>query len=75
MHAKPTCGGIYLQHELNQVCEDFGLAKMPLMAQFDPEHLNQFAAHANSLEQQMRRIIADGGGIIREYHSQEEFLP
>lgn len=66
--------GSMLQEELNQVCEDFGLVKMELMERFDAEHLNEFAEHANHLEEEMRNIITNGGGKIREYESREEFL-
>lgn len=66
--------GSMLQEELNRVCEDFGLAKMELMADFDSERLSNFAAHANHLEEDMRKNIIAGGGKIREYHSREEFL-
>lgn len=66
--------GSMLQEELNHVCEDFGLAKMELMVHFDSERLNEFAEHANRLEEQMREKIIAGGGKIREYHSPEEFL-
>lgn len=66
--------GIMLQTELNCVCEDFGLAPMELMCEFDADNLKHFADHANALEQVMRRSIEAGGGKIREYHSREEFL-
>lgn len=66
--------GILLQNELNEVCEDFGLAKMELMNAFDFTDLSRFAARANELETQMREIITTHGGIIREYATAEEFL-
>jgi len=66
--------GSMLQEELNHVCEDFGLAKMELMACFDSDRLSEFAEHANDLEEEMREIIISGGGNIREYYSREEFL-
>lgn len=66
--------GSMLQEELNRVCEDFGLEKMELMEAFDAENLSQFAEHANNLEKNMRNSIIKGGGKIREYQSQEDFL-
>ena len=66
--------GIMLQNELNEVCADFGLPKMELMAHFDFEDLPAFAAQADRLEQQMRREIIRHGGIIREYRTPEEFF-
>lgn len=66
--------GILLQNELNEVCEDFGLAKMELMDAFDFADLAPFAARAIQLEAQMRQIITSHGGVIREYTSPEEFL-
>ncbi len=65
--------GILLQNELDQVCRDFGLKKMELMSAFDPEDLTAFAKRANDLESEMREIIVNGGGIIHEYMSIEEF--
>lgn len=66
--------GIYLQEELNQVCRDFGLEKMELMAFYDADNLEAFADCANKLEAEMRMIITKGGGIIHEYKDTEEFL-
>ena len=65
--------GILLQNELDQVCRDFGLKKMELMSVFDPEDLTAFAKRANELESEMREIIVNGGGVIHEYMSIEEF--
>ena len=59
--------GIYLQSELDQVCEDFGLEKMELMSAYDSENLSALMVKANELEQQMRSIITEKGGVIREY--------
>lgn len=66
--------GIMLQHELNEVCADFGLEKMELMREFDYADLPRFAAWADTLEVQMREIITRHGGIIREYRTAGEFL-
>lgn len=66
--------GIMLQEELNHVCADFELEKMELMSAYDAENLTSFAKHANCLEAQIRSIIENGGGIIKEYHNAEEFL-
>lgn len=66
--------GILLQNELNEVCEDFGLAKMELMNAFDFADLSRFAARADELEAQIRQIITSHGDLIREYRSPEEFL-
>lgn len=66
--------GIMLQEELNRVCYDFGIPKMELMKEFDISRLEEFAGYADSLEQEMRKIITDGGGKIREYRNYEEFL-
>ena len=63
-----------MQEELNHVCADFELEKMELMSAYDPENLTNFAKHANCLEAQIRSIIENGGGIIKEYHNAEEFL-
>lgn len=59
--------GSMLQHELNTVCEDFGLAKMALMDAFDAENLSALASRADELESRMRQIITESGGIIHEY--------
>lgn len=66
--------GIVLQNELNEVCGDFGLPNMELMAEFDFDHLDRFLSRAGALEQEMRMHIIQGGGIIREYRDSEEFL-
>ena len=66
--------GIVLQNELNEVCGDFGLPKMELMSEFDFDDPARFLARAQELERQMRSHIIQGGGIIREYASVEEFL-
>lgn len=66
--------GIMLQEELNAVSDDFGMAKFPLMDAFDPNHLDAFAALADTLEVKIRGIIKAGGGILNEYRTQEEFL-
>ena len=66
--------GILLQNELNGVCEDFGLANMELMSEFDFTNLSRFTVRANELEAQVREIITAHGGVIREYKSPEEFL-
>ena len=66
--------GIYLQQELNIVCDDFGLEKMELMEAFDPDSLEEFVRRSDNLEQEMRRRIEAGGGIIHEYSSFEEFV-
>lgn len=66
--------GSMLQLELNSVCKDFGLPKMDLMDKFDAENLTDFAEHANYLEEEIRKVIVNGGGAIREYKSREEFL-
>lgn len=66
--------GVYLQSELNQVCEDFGLDKMELMVHYDADDMRAFAECADKLEQRIRKTIVDGGGRIREFASEEEFL-
>lgn len=66
--------GITLQNELNEVCSDFGLEKMELMNEFDYTDLPRFADHANALEAQMRNIITQNGGVIRDYRTVGEFL-
>lgn len=66
--------GVYLQSELNQVCEDFGMDKMELMVHFDVGNLQALAERADELEQLMRKAITDGGGRIREFAGKEEFL-
>ena len=66
--------GIFLQNELNGVCEDFCLDKAELMKYYDCNNLDVFINHANELEKQIRREITEGGGIIREYNSKEDFL-
>ena len=64
--------GIVLQNELNAVCEDFGLEKMELMQFFDCDDLPRFADRANALEAQMRSLITQRGGVIREYATPQE---
>ena len=66
--------GIVLQNELNGVCEDFGLEKSELMECYDCNDLSGFIDRADELEQRIRREIVAGGGIIREYGSEEDFL-
>ena len=66
--------GIMLQHELNGVCDDFGLEKMDLMASYDANRLPEFADRADRLEESVRAIITEGGGIIHAYKNAEEFL-
>ncbi|MBO5324201.1 MAG: hypothetical protein J6A88_08930 [Oscillospiraceae bacterium] len=64
--------GIVLQNELNAVCEDFHLPKMELLSEYDYKDLSRIVARANKLEEQMRNIITNNGGIIRQYQSPEE---
>lgn len=66
--------GCYLQTELNWVSEEFGLEKPQLMERYRPEDLAGFAACADRLEQQMRQLILQGGGVIHEYADPEAFL-
>lgn len=66
--------GAMLQEELNRVCQDFGFSRMELMERYDPKHLLEFAAYADTLEASMREAITAGGGIIHEYRNIEEFL-
>lgn len=66
--------GVYLQGELDSVCADFGLPQMALMVGFHADNLPAFAAHADRLEQQMRRYITEGGGVIHEYNTFEDFV-
>ena len=47
---------------------------MELMDGFDADDLSAFAARADRLEEQIRKIIRTGGGVIREYKSVEEFI-
>lgn len=66
--------GIVLQNELDEVCGDFGLEKTELMNEFDFDDLSRIVARADALEKQMRSIITEHGGKIREYKTNEEFL-
>lgn len=66
--------GIYLQNELNSVCEDFGIKKVELMKYYDSENLSLIAQKAEEAQQLIRSAITAGGGIIHEYQSEEEFL-
>ena len=66
--------GIFLQNELNGVCEDFDLEKPELMECFDCSDLSGFISRADELEARIRRVITAGGGVIREYDSEEDFL-
>lgn len=65
---------INLQEELNRVSMDFGFKKFDLLIAFDPQNLAAFSAHSDNIEKSIRGIITAGGGIIREYDSEEEFL-
>lgn len=65
---------ILLQNELNEVCADFGLAKMELLDAFDFDDLSKIASRANELEEAMREIITARGGSIREYPTTGDFL-
>lgn len=73
-YVKVYMWGILLQNELNGVCEDFDLEKPELMACFDCKDLSAFISRADELENRIRRAIVSGGGVIREYNSEEEFL-
>lgn len=66
--------GIYLQHELNQVCEDFGLERQELMDYYEADNLKKIAKQADLIEVKMRQVIEAGGGKIHEYTTAEEFL-
>ncbi|MDE5748819.1 MAG: hypothetical protein K2I21_14745 [Acetatifactor sp.] len=66
--------GAYLQSELNDVCEDFGLEKIDLMKYYDGENLQLLAEHGDEAEQKIRAAIIKGGGIIHEYADEKEFL-
>ena len=66
--------GIFLQSELNSVCEDFCLEKPELMECYDCKNLDAFISRANELEKWIRREITAGGGVIYEYNSKEDFL-
>lgn len=66
--------GIYLQSELNQVCEDFGLEEIELMKYYDAENPGVMAAQADKAEQLIRKVIENGGGRIREFADEKEFL-
>lgn len=66
--------GIFLQNELNGVCEDFCLEKPELMECYNCKDLGAFIARADELEKRIRGEITKGGGVIREYGSKEDFL-
>lgn len=66
--------GIFLQNELNGVCEDFALEKPELMECYDCDNPDMFLKRAEELEKMIRKAITEGGGVIREYNSEEEFL-
>ena len=66
--------GIFLQNELNGVCEDFDLEKPELMVYFDCKDISAFISRADELENRIRSAITSGGGVIREYSSEEDFL-
>ena len=66
--------GVMLQEELNSVCDDFGIQKMQLMEHYQANRLTEFADYADQLENNMKSIITENGGLIHEYHNTEEFL-
>lgn len=66
--------GIYLQNELNSVCEDFGIKKIELMRYYDAEALPAFVTRADDAERQIRDSIVKGGGTIHEFADEKEFL-
>jgi len=66
--------GIYLQEELNRVCEDFGLEKQELMLHYTHSDLKSFVNVADTIENEIRQLILDNGGTIHEYATAEEFL-
>lgn len=66
--------GIMLQNELDSVCDDFGLERMNLMERYRTDKLDEFVAYADALEARIRKAIVEGGGVIHEYKSVEEFL-
>lgn len=65
--------GIMLQGELNRICDDFALTKFELVSAFDKDNLNEFATVSNKIEDKIRTIITNGGGVIHEYKNFEEF--
>lgn len=65
--------GAMLQEELNRVCEDFGIHKFELMSKFNAENLSGFVEESNAIEKEVRELILEGGGIIKEFNSFEDF--
>lgn len=65
---------IMLQEELNRVCGDFGIDKFELMSKFNSENLSDFVVESNAIENKVRRLILEGGGVIREYNCFEDFI-
>ncbi len=66
--------GIFLQDELNHVCEDFGLEKQELMSYYSAGDLESFVRRSDEIERWMREKITEGSGVIHEYQNAEEFL-
>ncbi|MFT3952139.1 MAG: hypothetical protein QM689_09415 [Oscillospiraceae bacterium] len=61
--------GIFLQEELNRVCEDYGLEKQQLMMAYNYDDLPAFAAQSQRIEAWIKNIICSSGGRIRAFDS------
>lgn len=66
--------GIYLQEELNVVCEEFGLEPMDLMGQYDPGDLMQFAGRADAFEQRILAVLAEHKVPVLRYACVDDFV-
>lgn len=73
-YQKAYMWGIYLQNELNQVCDDFGLKKYPIFSVFDAKNLKTFRERAQDAEQYIRSVILKNNAEIHEYKTVEECL-
>lgn len=73
-YQKTYMWGIYLQNELNQVCNDFGLKKCPIFSAFDAENLKVFRDKTKEAEKYIRSVILQNNANIHEYKTVEECL-
>lgn len=73
-YQKTYMWGIYLQNELNQVCNDFNLKKCPIFSAFNAKNLNAFREKTQDAEQYIRSVILQNDAKIHEYKTVEDYL-
>ena len=66
--------GCALQHELEVICEEFGLEDIDLMGSYDAADLKALENRAKELERYIVGTITDNGESVDAYDTVEEFL-